>query len=276
MMAASKSASAVQSSAGLIPQEPAVTAKPVPEKPVPANAAPRRRKAPAATRTGRSKAEQRAETHEQILNAAEHLFSKRGLYGVTLKDVAKEVGVHTTLMHYYFEDKKALFDAVVERRAPVTSGRRMAAMEAYEASVDGKVTVEGALHAYLDTDLDSYIKGGEAWRNYGALGAHIANSPEWGSEIMNRLMDPVVRRLIDLLRKAMPDTPDEDIFWGYHFVSGALMMTLARTGRIDKLSDGLCVSEDFEAIKARMARFMAGGFHAICAERAQHRETGRV
>lgn len=229
------------------------------------------RRAPAKPR--RSKAEQRAETHEQILNAAERLFSKHGLYGVTLKDVAKEVGVHTTLMHYYFADKKSLFDAVVERRAPVTSGRRMAAMDAYEASVGGKVTVEGALHAYLDTDLDSYIKGGEAWRNYGALGAQIANSPEWGSEIMNRLMDPVVRRLIDLLRKAMPDTPDEDIYWGYHFVSGALMMTLARTGRIDKLSGGLCVSEDFEAIKARMAKFMAAGFHALAAERAQARES---
>ncbi|GAA0649979.1 TetR/AcrR family transcriptional regulator [Brevundimonas lenta] len=220
---------------------------------------------------GRSKAEQRAETQEQILNEAEFLFSKHGLHGVTLKDVAKRVGVHTTLMHYYFADKKALFDAVMERRAPVTSGRRMAAMDAYEASVGGKVTVEGALHAYLDTDLDSYIAGGEPWRNYAALGAQVANTPEWGSEIMNRLMDPVVKRLIDLLRKAMPDTPDEDIFWGYHFVSGALMMTLARTGRIDKLSDGLCRSEDFEAVKARMAKFMAGGFHAICAERAQER-----
>jgi hypothetical protein len=28
------------------------------------------------------------------------------------------------------------------------------------------------------------------------------------------------------------------VFWGYHFVSGALMLTLARTGRIDKLSAG--------------------------------------
>lgn len=238
-------------------------------------ASPKVRKAAAArgkAASGRTKAEQRAETQEGILNAAERLFSKHGLYGVTLKDVANEVGVHTSLMHYYFDDKKALFDAVMERRAPITSGRRMEAMDAYEASVNGKVTVEGALHAYLDTDLDSYIQGGEPWRNYAALGAQVANTPEWGSEIMNRLMNPVVRRLIDLLRKAMPNTPDEDIFWGYHFVSGALMMTLARTGRIDTLSDGLCRSEDFEAVKARMAKFMAGGFHAICAERAQDRQ----
>ena len=63
------------------------------------------------------KAEQRAETMEQIFDAAEELFSKHGLYGVTLKDVAKRVGVHHTLLNYYFADKKALFDAVFARRA---------------------------------------------------------------------------------------------------------------------------------------------------------------
>src|SRR6201992_256986 len=109
----------------------------------------------------RTKAEQRAESLEQILDAAEYLFSKHGLYGVTLKDVAERVGVHTSLLHYYFEDKRALFDAVVDRRAPVTGERRMAAMDAYEREAGGKITVEGALHAYLDTDLDLYINGGE-------------------------------------------------------------------------------------------------------------------
>jgi hypothetical protein len=45
------------------------------------------------------------------------------------------------------------------------------------------------------------------------------------------------------------------------------MLTLARTGRIDRLSDGLCSSDDFEAIKARMASFMAAGFLSICNRR---------
>ena len=43
-----------------------------------------------------------------------------------------------------------------------------------------------------------------------------------------------------------------------------LMLTLARTGRIDKLSKGLCRSDDYEAVKARMARFMAAGIREIC------------
>lgn len=201
---------------------------------------------------------------EQILDAAEELFSRHGLYGVTLKEVAKQVGVHHTLLNYYFTDKKALFDAVFTRRASVTNERRMKALDAYDAATKGRPTVEGALRAFLDTDLDLYISGGEGWKNYAALGAQVANTPEWGAELMDQHFDPVVLRLIDLLKKALPDAKERDIFWGYHFVTGALMLTLARTGRIDKLSGGLCRSEDFAAVKERMASFMAAGFLEIC------------
>ena len=201
---------------------------------------------------------------EQILDAAEALFSKHGLYGVTLKDVAKQVGAHHTLLNYYFVDKKTLFDAVFARRAAVSVTRRMDALDRYDAETNGKPQVEGALRAFLDTDLDLFIQGGASWKNYGALSAQVSNTPEWGAELMDRQFDPVVLRLIELLKKALPGCAEEDIFWCYHFVTGALMLTLARTGRIDKLSGGRCKSEDFAAVKERMASFMAAGFLEIC------------
>ena len=225
----------------------------------------------APARKPRRKAEQRAESLEQILDAAEELFSRHGLHGVTIKDIADKVGVHKSLVHYYFSDKQDVFDKVMARRAPITSGRRMDALDAYEQAVNGRPTVEGALRAFLDTDLDTYSTGGEGWRNFGALSAQINNTPAWGAEVMDRLFDPVVLRLIALLKQAMPDAAEEDIFWGYHFVTGALTLSLARTGRIDHLSDGLCRSDDFDAIKARMATFMANGFIGMCKDRAAAR-----
>jgi AcrR family transcriptional regulator len=210
----------------------------------------------------RTKAEQRAETMERILDAAELLFSKHGLYGVTLRDVALKVGVHTSLMHYYFEDKLALFKAVFARRASVTSDRRMKALDDYEKHANGKPTVAGALHVFLDTDFDLYSGGGEGWRNYAAFCAQLANTPE-GAGLFDEYFDPVVLRLIAILEKALPHLSRREIFWGYHFVTGSLMHSLARSGRIDRLSAGLCKSGDFKAVKARMADFMAAGFQAL-------------
>ncbi len=224
------------------------------DEPAPEPRRPRRR---------RTKVEQRADMMEQILDAAEHLFSIHGLYGVTLKDVAQRVGVHHTLLNYYFTDKKKLFDAVIARRAEVTIALRMKALDDYDAATAGKPTVEGALRAFLDTDLDLYGHGGENWKNYGVLGAQVSNTP-YGAELMDFHFDPVVLRLIELLKKALPECAETDIFWGYHFVTGALMLTLARTGRINRLSGGLCDSDDFDAIKQRMAAFMAAGFLSMC------------
>jgi AcrR family transcriptional regulator len=210
-------------------------------------------------RQSRSKAQQRADSLEQILDAAEYLFSKHGLYGVTLRDVAHRVGIHTTLLHYYFKDKRNVFEAVFARRAGVTSDRRIAALEQYEKEAGDRPTVEGALHAFLDTDLDLYYEGGEAWMNYAAFCARVSNTPD-GAALMDAHFDPVVLRLVDILKRALPDYSDEDIFWGYHFVTGALMNTLARTGRIERLSGGVCRSDDFPAVKKRIAKFMAAGF----------------
>jgi AcrR family transcriptional regulator len=157
-----------------------------------------------ARRQSSVKAERRADMIEQILDTAELLFSRNGLHGVTLKDVAKRIGVHHTLINYYFEDKKTLFDAVFARRAVITSERRMRLLDEYDRATAGKPSVEGALRVFLDSDLDLYIEGGEGWRNYGALGAQVANTPEWGAEMMDQHFDPVVLRLIDLLKKALP------------------------------------------------------------------------
>lgn len=215
-----------------------------------------------ATARPRTKAEQREKTQEQILDAAEYLFSRTGLYGVTLRQVAKHVDIHESLVKYYFGDKMKLFEAVVARRADVTIGRRMAAMEAYEREAGDNPTVEGALHAFLDTDLDLYYEGGEGWMNYAAFGARVSNTPE-GAAMMDRYFDPVVLKLVSILKRALPDRSETDIFWGYHFVTGALMNTLGRTGRIDRLSGGLCHSDDFPAVKARLADFMAAGFKSM-------------
>src|SRR5690349_23458014 len=125
-------------------------ARPTPARPTPARL---------------TKMQQREARLEQILDEAEALFSKHGLHGVTLKDVATRVGTHHTLLNYYFADKKALFDAVFARRAEVSSRRRLDALDRYDAESKGKPTVEGALRAFLDTDLDLYIHGGEGWKN---------------------------------------------------------------------------------------------------------------
>lgn len=216
------------------------------------------------------KSQQSLETRERILDAAEGLFARHGLYGVTVRNVADTAAVDTALIHYYFGTKRGLFDGVFERRAADINAARLAAMEAYEASCDGHVTTEGALRAFLQPILERDRQGDTGWRNYSALVALANNSKEWGGEMMSRLFDDVIHRLIDLLRRAMPDARAEDLYWSYQMLSGSLMVLQASTGRVELLSNGLCRSDDVDAFGERLVHYAAAGFEALCRPGRQH------
>lgn len=210
----------------------------------------------------RRRADMRAASIRQILDVSEELFSSNGYSGVTIKDVAEKVGVDPALVLYYFDGKQALFDAVCERRMQDAVASRTKALDEYEARAGDHPTVEGALKAYYDGAFDAYIEGGEGWRNFGRIFAQINNAPGYGAEKM-LYWDPVVLRLIGILQKALPGLDREEIFWGFQFTSAAFTQALSRTGRIDRLSDGLCSSDDLKAVRERMSTFMAAGFEAL-------------
>ena len=54
-------------------------------------------------------------TRDRILDAAERIHSKRGLSQLTLRRVAKTVGVTPMAFYKHFEDKNALLDALAAR-----------------------------------------------------------------------------------------------------------------------------------------------------------------
>lgn len=201
---------------------------------------------------------------EQILDAAEEYFAEHGFDGVSIRDVATAAGVDTALLHYYFGTKKGLFDSVFRRRAEVLNRMRIASIDAYEKQMGDKVTVEGAVEAFTGPLFDLAAQGDERWKHYFALLAQVNNTPEWGGKTMTRYFDPVIQRLIEVVRVALPDASAEDLYWSYHFLSGALTLTLSQTGRIDRLSNGICRSSDFRAVHQRMAPFIAAGFLALC------------
>ncbi|MFC5389570.1 TetR/AcrR family transcriptional regulator [Brevundimonas bullata] len=224
--------------------------------------------APAPARRGRPKKTKAAgagETRDAILNAAEDLFSKHGFYGVTIREVAREAGVDTALVHYYFGAKKALFDAVFIRRAEVWNSERVAAVDRYAEAAGEAMTLEGLFEAFLRPPFQWSLKGGPGWKHYAALVAQTNANPAFGGETMARYFDPAIVRLLELVRRLLPQARDEDLYWAWHNLSGALTLTLGETGRLDRLSGGLCKSGDLDSACDYMVRFAAAGFRAVCA-----------
>ena len=203
-------------------------------------------------------------TRDRILDAAEMLFAQKGFEGVSVRQIMNAADADVSLAYYHFKSKRDLFDQVMLRRADHLNEIRLSALDAVEQHHSNDApTVEEIIGAFTDPLLDLLAEDHDEWKHYFQLIAQINNSPEWGGELMTRYFDPLVRRFIEALRKAMPDCNDEDLYWSYHFLSGALTLTFAETGRIDNLSNGVCKSSDMVAQRARMPKFLAAGFRAL-------------
>lgn len=218
---------------------------------------------PAVSRGRPRQVDESVDRRDTILDGAEALFSIHGFHGVTVRQVAAEAGVDPALLNYYFSSKRGLFDAVLQRRAQVINARRVESMTRYEGST-AMMTVEGCLTSFLEPVLYLWETGGDGWRHYLRLVALVNSTPAWGGRTMTEFFDPVIHRLIELLRKIMPKARAEDLYWCYNFVSGALSLSFADTGRIDTLSGGLCRSGDVSAVRKRLSFFLAAGTTELC------------
>ena len=205
---------------------------------------------------------------ERILDAAEALFAEHGYDGVTLRQISTQAGVDVALASYHFGKKLDLFQAVFDRRAATLNDSRREALHACQEKAGKRgPTVEQIIEAFLRPLELAQETGDEGWRHYLALIAYINNSPYWGPRMMSQLFDELVQEFIEALKKALPGAREEDIYWCCHNLSGALTLTLANTGRIDKLSRGKCHSADFQAAYDHMIPFTAAGFRKLCTSR---------
>ena len=81
---------------------------------------------------GRERRRAQSSTRERLLQAADRLWSERGLQGASLEDIARDAAVTKPTLYYYFADKSGLFTettgySVVTRSLPAGRSRRMSA-----------------------------------------------------------------------------------------------------------------------------------------------------
>jgi TetR/AcrR family transcriptional regulator len=99
----------------------------------------RKRTEPA--RVGRPAEQDRQAVRARLCHAARELFARQGFEAVSLRQVAAESGVTPAMIHYYFGDKRGLWQAVLEDYLEEALGGMLAARPEIEA--------EGGLANYL-------------------------------------------------------------------------------------------------------------------------------
>jgi Tetracyclin repressor-like, C-terminal domain len=150
----------------------------------------------------------------------------------------------------------------------------MRELDRYEAENDGRYELESVIAAYLRPMFGLLRQGGQGWRNFFSFIGNSSSAPEL-TELLAQKFNPVVQRFMAMLRKAMPDADEADLFWSYHLFLGSVTIATMDTGAIERASGGLCRSGDLAQIEPRLVKFSTEGFRAVCSGRPTFRKIGK-
>ena len=167
-----------------------------------------------------SRAQRKARTREELVEAAYRVFTQRGFHGASLDLVAAEAGYTKGAVYSNFASKEDLFFAVYERR------------------VDGAVArMEEVLAAHGDAGPVEMARRTLAARRGGSddgwlavffeFWAHVLRHPELRERFLaahRRAQEPLLRRAQELWRAAGVEDPERGRRWGialFGMVTGA-------------------------------------------------------
>jgi AcrR family transcriptional regulator len=217
----------------------------------------------------RPRGPRRSETTKQIIiDAAERCLAESDFDGVSLRTITDAAGVDLALVNYHFGSKENLVTEVIERRARMVHEARVLALEeARRAAGASVLSVEAIVTAFLEPWLIRLGSGDPGWRSYNRVLCQLSVMPKY-LPLTSRMLDPTALHFINALRAALPNAPPESIYWGYLFLLGAMMQVMMATGRIEKLSQGICRSDDMDQVLTQLVPFVAGGLHGLGASEA--------
>jgi len=116
-----------------------------------------------------------------ILDTAEKLFFAKSFSGVSMEEIAKEVGLNKATLYIYFENKDHLLFAIILRKTKELIGR-------YEECISQKISGREKCRLLGETFLDFYRENPDYYRTICGVGPEIFKDSD----------NPIVRRVFEL------------------------------------------------------------------------------
>ena len=202
-----------------------------------------------------------ASTPEKILQAAERLFSERGIDGVSLREITSAAGVNSASVHYHFGSKNAVLEELFARRAHPIVAQREEMLAQLTLDPHGRPVLEDVLRAFLQPALD--LLNSPDGVTFTLLRARmVLERGDVKHQVMARTFDRTNQTALKMLAKALPELALKDLYWRFHFMLGTMVYTMAQPGRIESVTKGQINTSDTKAALEQLIRYTAAGYRA--------------
>lgn len=219
-------------------------------------------------------------TRDVILQAAERLFARSGIEDTTMRQITTEAKVNLASVNYHFGSKLALAHAVFDRLGVDVCNSRERELSALEKAANGApVAIDDIVRAFLRP----YVEGDErrAKLLIRLIQLHRFSPSDLTREISRRRFDPVARRFVSLIERALPNLSRREAYWRFHLMIGAVLAAVSDTGpqnRLARLSHGLADASRRKELIEQVTIFVLAGLGASAnwnVRRAKRSTNGR-
>lgn len=208
-----------------------------------------------------------SQTPARLLDAAESLFAEHGVDGASMRQIAHKAGANLAACHYHFGSKEGLVRAVFQRRLSELNAARLAALSAYEAQARPQTPKpHQILDAFFGTSL-RFARQGSSGAIFMRLLSRSATDPVFFiRNFVAQESEEVIFRFKNALFNSLPEVPQDEIVWRFHFMLGAMSYALAGIDVLKVLAHIDVTPSELEGadevLQARLMAFLLGGLRA--------------
>jgi AcrR family transcriptional regulator len=202
-------------------------------------------------------------TKERILDTAERLFAERGYSATSLRSIIAAADVNLASVHYHFHSKEALLEAVFLRRALPANQERLRLLEYCEREAgDGPPELSKVIEAFV---MPAFLAAKDPARG-GPLFRRLMGRLYAEGDVMPHMISkhfvPLLARFAAALARALPELPQEELYWRVHFAMGSIALALRGTSDWDVFQAPLQDSGGTELMLRRLVNFLEAAFRA--------------
>jgi len=202
-------------------------------------------------------------TREQLLEAAEELFARKGFDGTSIRDLVELAGCkNISAVNYYFGDKKELYEELFRDRLRETRESRL---EAIEAAMEkrNKPTLEKLLGAYAEDFLKPFKDPKRSQRFMQLFFRELAERRLPKNMFLNEMARPTIEALEKAISAVCPKIGKQDILMSILSITGQLVHIMQVRVLFEGTRGHSIVSIDINEAVEHIVKFSAAGMRVL-------------
>jgi len=199
-------------------------------------------------------------TREQLLDAAERLFARRGFDATSVRDITGAAACNLAAVSYHFGGKQALYRETFRRRLAAVRNERIATVERALAAPDA--SLESVLTSFARAFLAPLVQDDGAGRLTELIAREMVDPRLPGGLFAGEFVEPVQRALAEAIGALVPGLSEARARLCVGSMVAQLVHAVHRIRHAERAASYRAALPKLPELIRHIVRFTAGGIRA--------------